>query len=101
VKDPPFSGIAAPGRARSFVQRTHRELLATGEPARRRAVDATDSLTTQEQQVAHLARDGCSNQAIGGQLFIGPKTVEHHLHKAFTRLGIRSRHQLDRALRRD
>jgi DNA-binding CsgD family transcriptional regulator len=92
-----FTGMGA----RAFAERARRELLATGERARRRAVDTTDSLTTQEQQVAHLARDGRSNQEIGGQLFISPKTVEYHLHKAFTKLGIRSRHQLDGALRRD
>jgi DNA-binding CsgD family transcriptional regulator len=44
---------------------------------------------------------GRSDQEIGGQLFISPKTVEHHLHKAFTKLGITSRHQLDHALRLD
>jgi ATP/maltotriose-dependent transcriptional regulator MalT len=92
-----FAGMGA----KSFAQRTRRELLATGERVRRRAVDTTDSLTTQEQQVSDLARDGRSNQEIGGQLFISPKTVEYHLHKAFNKLGIRSRHQLDRALRRD
>jgi DNA-binding CsgD family transcriptional regulator len=92
-----FTGMGA----RAFAERARRELLATGERARRRAVDTTDLLTTQEQQVAHLARDGRSNQEIGGQLFISPKTVEYHLHKAFTKLGIRSRHQLDGALRRD
>jgi ATP/maltotriose-dependent transcriptional regulator MalT len=92
-----FAGMGA----KSFAQRTRRELLATGERVRRRAVDTADSLTTQEQQVADLARHGRSNQEISGQLFISPKTVEYHLHKAFNKLGIRSRHQLDRALRRD
>jgi DNA-binding CsgD family transcriptional regulator len=32
------------------------------------------------------------------QLFMGPRTVEYHLHKVFTKLGIRSRHQLHGAL---
>ena len=80
--------------ARCFGQRTSRELLATGERVRRRTVDMNDSLTAQEQQVADLAGDGRSNQETGSQLFISPKTVEYHLHKAFTKLGIRSRHQL-------
>jgi ATP/maltotriose-dependent transcriptional regulator MalT len=87
--------------ARAFVQRTRRELLATGERARRRVVETNDLLTTQEQQVADLARDGRSNQEIGGQLFISPKTVEYHLHKAFAKLGIRSRHQLKSVLGRE
>jgi DNA-binding NarL/FixJ family response regulator len=69
--------------------------------ARRRMIDTWEALTPQEQQVADLARDGRSNHEIGGQLFISPKTVEYHLHKAFTKLGIKSRHQLERVLRRD
>jgi DNA-binding NarL/FixJ family response regulator len=46
-------------------------------------------------------RDPTTTLAVRTQLFISSKTVEYHLHKAFTKLGIRSRHQLDRALRRD
>ena len=87
--------------ATAFAWRTRNELLATGERARRRTIYMQEPLTPQEQQVAHLARDGRSNQEIGGQLFISPKTVEYHLHKAFTKLGIKSRHQLERVLHRD
>ncbi len=87
--------------AQSFAHRAQRELLATGERARRRSGETADLLTTQEQQVTHMARDGRSNQDIGGQLFISPKTVEYHLHKAFTKLGISSRHQLEHVLARD
>jgi DNA-binding CsgD family transcriptional regulator len=87
--------------AEAFAERTRRELLATGERARRRAVDTIDQLTPQEAQIACLARDGYSNQEIGGQLFISPKTVEYHLGKAFNKLGISSRRQLYRVLPRD
>jgi DNA-binding NarL/FixJ family response regulator len=51
-------------------------LLATGERTRKRVPNTTELLTTQEQQVAHLAREGRSNQEIGGQLFTDPKTVD-------------------------
>jgi DNA-binding CsgD family transcriptional regulator len=91
-----FAGMGA----QAFAQRTGRELLATGERARKRVVESTDQLTPQEAQIAHMARDGRSNQEIGGQLFISPKTVEYHLHKAFTKLGISSRHQIERVLTR-
>jgi hypothetical protein len=33
-------------------------------------------------------------------MFISPRTVEYHLHKTFTKLGITSRNQLDRGLGR-
>ncbi|MDP9255736.1 MAG: helix-turn-helix transcriptional regulator [Actinomycetota bacterium] len=45
-----------------------------------------------------MARDGASNQDIATQLFVSRKTVEYHLHKVFTKLGISTRQQLDRVL---
>jgi DNA-binding NarL/FixJ family response regulator len=48
----------------------------------------------QVAQVAKLARDGHSNQEIGAQLFISPRTVEWHLGNVFTKLGITSRKDL-------
>jgi ATP/maltotriose-dependent transcriptional regulator MalT len=79
-----------------YAERAARELLATGETARKRTVDTLDELTTQEAQIAGLARDGLSNPEIGARLFISPRTVEYHLHKVFGKLDISSRNQLDR-----
>jgi DNA-binding NarL/FixJ family response regulator len=84
--------------AEGFAERTRRELLATGETARKRTVDAGSQLTAQEAQVAELAREGLSNPEIGARLFISPRTVEYHLRKVFTKLGINSRMQLHRVL---
>jgi DNA-binding CsgD family transcriptional regulator len=78
----------------SFAERTQRELLATGATVHRRRVETRDDLTTQEAQIARLARDGLSNTEIGAQLFIGARTVEWHLRKVFNKLGISSRRQL-------
>jgi DNA-binding CsgD family transcriptional regulator len=84
--------------AEAFAERAARELLATGEKARKRTADTRGQLTAQETQIAELARDGHSNPEIGAQLFISPRTVEYHLHKVFTKLEIGSRNELQRVL---
>jgi DNA-binding CsgD family transcriptional regulator/tetratricopeptide (TPR) repeat protein len=85
----------------AFGRRAEAELLAAGEPARRRAVETTDGLTAQEAQVARLAREGLSNPEIGSRLFLSPRTVEYHLRKVFIKLGISSRSQLRGGLSSD
>jgi DNA-binding CsgD family transcriptional regulator len=77
-----------------FAERTRRELSATGTTVHKRNVQTRDDLTAQEAQIARLARDGLSNPEIGAQLFISARTVEWHLRKVFTKLGISSRRQL-------
>jgi ATP/maltotriose-dependent transcriptional regulator MalT len=82
-----------------FAARARRELRATGETARRRAVAVRDGeLTAQEAQIARLARDGLSNPEIATRLFLSPRTVLYHLAKVFTKLDITSRRQLRRIL---
>jgi DNA-binding CsgD family transcriptional regulator len=85
-----FSRIGANG----FAERARRELLATGATARKRTVETRDDLTAQEAQIARLAGDGYTNPEIGAELFISPRTVEWHLRKVFSKLGISSRKQL-------
>jgi DNA-binding CsgD family transcriptional regulator len=82
----------------AFAARAGRELLATGETARKRTSETRDELTPQEMQIAQLARDGLSNPEIGARLFLSPRTVEYHLRKVFAKLGIASRERLDRVL---
>jgi DNA-binding CsgD family transcriptional regulator len=80
--------------AEAFAERARRELLATGESVRRRTAEARDVLTAQETQIARLAGAGKTNSEIGAELFISPRTVEWHLRKVFTKLGVDSRKQL-------
>jgi ATP/maltotriose-dependent transcriptional regulator MalT len=84
--------------AEAFAQRAERELLATGETARRRTIETTDELTPHEARIARMARGGASNQDIATELFVSRKTVEYHLHKVFSKLGITTRQQLEHVL---
>jgi DNA-binding CsgD family transcriptional regulator len=85
-------------RIEGFAERARRELIATGQTLRKRTVDTVDELTAQEAQIARLAREGHTNPEIGAQLFISARTVEWHLRKVFTKLGISSRRELHVAL---
>jgi DNA-binding CsgD family transcriptional regulator len=84
--------------AEGFAERSRRELLATGETVRKRSVDAHHELTPQEEYIARLAREGRTNPQIGSELFISARTVEWHLRKVFTKLGITSRKDLHNVL---
>jgi ATP/maltotriose-dependent transcriptional regulator MalT len=82
----------------AFAERTRRELVGAGGKIRKRRVETRDELTPQERQIARLARDGLSNPEIGARLFLSPRTVEWHLKKVFTKLGIKSRMALHDAV---
>jgi len=82
----------------AFAERGRGELLATGETVHKRTVQARYELTAQEVQIARLASEGLSNPEIAAQLFLSTRTVEWHLRKVFSKLGIGSRRKLGRAL---
>jgi DNA-binding NarL/FixJ family response regulator len=81
-----------------FAERTRHELMATGETVRKRSTRAASELTAQETHIARLVVEGHTNPEIGAQLFLSARTVEWHLRKVFTKLGITSRRELARAL---
>ncbi len=74
--------------------------LLRGEGSRgRRAAAATlgpASLTSREREVARLAVQGHSAREIGERLFIGMRTVEGHLARAYAKLGVASKVELAR-----
>jgi DNA-binding CsgD family transcriptional regulator len=82
--------------AEPWAERARVELRATGETARKRDPSTITQLTPQEMQIARLVGEGNSNKDVAIQLFLSPRTVEYHLAKVFTKLGITSRADLIR-----
>ncbi len=83
----------------AFSERARRELQATGETARKCTIATCDvQLTAQEALIARMARDGLSNPEIASRMFISAGTVQYHLRKVFSKLGVESRTHLDRVL---
>jgi DNA-binding CsgD family transcriptional regulator len=78
----------------AFADRAQRELLATGVPVRERTVETHGRLTAQEAHIARLAGEGLTNPEIAAALYISPRTVEWHLRKVFTKLGVTTRRRL-------
>ncbi|WP_447035490.1 helix-turn-helix transcriptional regulator [Streptomyces sp. DSM 118878] len=84
--------------AGAFAERARRGLLSLGESVRSHETDAHEALTAQEAHIARLAAENKTNSEIGAELFISPRTVEWHLRKVFTKLGVTSRTKLGEAL---
>jgi DNA-binding CsgD family transcriptional regulator len=78
----------------AFAERARRELQAAGQKVRKQPTTAGEPLSPQEFQIAQSAGQGLTNQEIANQLFISAHTVEWHLRKVFTKMGIRSRREL-------
>ena len=91
------TGFEALGAA-GWAERARAELRASGETARRSPATGTAQLTPQELQIAGFVMDGASNRDVAAQLFVSRRTVEHHLSRIFSKLGISSRNELARAL---
>ena len=91
--------------AAPWAERARQELAASGEPGKptgEGVVSRTNSpaqaalavLTSQEAQIVRLAAQGLSNRDIAAQLILSPRTVGHHLYKAYPKLGVLSRGEL-------
>ncbi len=82
----------------AFADRAGRELARTSSTAGERMTEGRNALTPQEAHIARLAQDGLTNLEIAARLVLSTRTVEWHLRKVFTKLGITSRRELRRAL---
>jgi len=67
-----------------------------GTEARKRvaAVLGPASLTAREREVAYLAAQGRTALQIARELFVGERTVESHLNRIYTKLGVSSKLEL-------
>ncbi|WP_067703621.1 helix-turn-helix transcriptional regulator [Nocardia jejuensis] len=80
-----------------WADRARVELRAAGEGSVPEPEDDVSArLTPQELQVVRLAAHGATNKEIAAQLFLSPKTVGHHLYRAFPKLGVSNRVELAR-----
>jgi DNA-binding CsgD family transcriptional regulator len=91
--------LAARCGARPLAARVRDELKATGARPRRAWRTGVEALTPSELRVVRLAVEGASNREIAQQLYVTIKTVEGHLARAYTRLGIQRRTELAPLLR--
>jgi DNA-binding CsgD family transcriptional regulator len=83
---------AARGPQYGWQPRVRAELIALGDPVPDPpAAGGAGLLTPQELQVVRRAALGLSNREIAAQLFLSPRTVGHHLYKAYPKLGVGSR----------
>jgi DNA-binding CsgD family transcriptional regulator len=96
ARDPLRQGldIAAACGANPLADRARQELTATGMRVRRDAQTGIAALTPSERRITEHAAAGATNAQIAQALFITVKTVEMHLHHAYRKLDISSRHQL-------
>jgi DNA-binding CsgD family transcriptional regulator len=76
--------------------RARAELRATGETARKREPSTLTQLTPQQLHIVRIVAEGATNKEVAAQLFLSPRTVDHHLRNVFAKLGISSRAELIR-----
>ena len=79
---------AAPARS---LARAREELKATGARPRREWRTGVEALTPSELRIVRLAAEGRTNREIAHELYVTLKTVEGHLSRAYTKLGIEGR----------
>jgi DNA-binding NarL/FixJ family response regulator len=77
-------------RSRPWVDRTSAELRATGQ-AKPRAFDNVLDRLTPGVEIVNLVAMGLTHKQIAERLFLSPRTVGGHLHRAVPKLGVATR----------
>jgi DNA-binding NarL/FixJ family response regulator len=97
AREPLREGLALAHRcgASALEKLALEELVASGARPRKPTASDTDALTPSEGRVAEMAAEGLTNKEIAQALFVTVKTIETHLWHAYSKLGIRSRSQLE------
>jgi DNA-binding CsgD family transcriptional regulator/tetratricopeptide (TPR) repeat protein len=85
--------------ARRLAARSREELKATGARPRRDWRTGVEALTPSELRIVRLAVEGRTNREIAHELYITLKTVEGHLSRAYTKLGVKGRAELTAVLK--
>jgi DNA-binding CsgD family transcriptional regulator len=93
-------GLDASARcgARPLIAYAREELRVAGARPRRDWTTGVEALTPSELRIVRLAREGRSNRQIAQDLYLSIKTVEGHLARAYDKLDITTRRELDRVL---
>lgn len=90
--------IAVVGGATRLAAQARAELESSGARLRRERITGRDALTPSELRVARLAAEGRTNNEIAQALFVTPKTIDTHLSRVYSKLGISSRRAVAAAL---
>jgi len=100
ARDPLRQALELAARTESalLARHAHAELEASGARPRRERLEGVEALTPAERRVAQLAAEGLTNRQIAETLWVTLKTVEVHLGRSYTKLGIAGRGELAGAL---
>jgi DNA-binding CsgD family transcriptional regulator len=98
--------LVAAGASR-YADEAARELRGLGRRVARpgarasTAAEGIAALSVREREIAELVAAGRTNKEIAAELFLAPKTVEHHLSRVFAKLGVRGRAAVAGAISRE
>ncbi len=83
---------------RREVIAARQELSEVTKPVPAKAAGALPELTRRESAIAALVRSGASNKEIASELAVSTRTVEGHLYRMFSKLGISRREELPKLI---